>query len=92
MANKFRILHRPLNVAKDKAICFVKTIGILHNFIRSRSQNNDFDDINIMPHHIRSVRGFGIGNTERDSYALRDTFADYFVADGQLSWQDRSVY
>ncbi|XP_026738708.1 uncharacterized protein LOC113501704 [Trichoplusia ni] len=91
MANKFRILHRPLNVGKDKAICFLKTICILHNFIRSRSQINDFHDIVIIPDHIRSVRGL-IGNTHRDSYTLRDNFADYFVADGQLSWQDRSIY
>lgn len=90
MANRFRILHRPLNVAKDKAICFVKTICILHNFIGSRSQSNDIDDIFVIPDNIRSIREFR--NNQRDSYILRDTFADYFVAEGQLSWQDRSIY
>lgn len=91
MANKFRILHRPLNVSKENAICLVKAICILHNFIRSRQDVNDVDDNIMTPSHIRDV-DYGFGNTQRDAYTIRDKFADYFVTDGKVSWQDRSIF
>lgn len=91
MTNKFRILHRPLNVSKENAICFVKAICILHNFIRSKQDDNFVDDVVITPRHIRDV-DYGFGNTQRDAYTIRDKFADYFVTDGKVSWQDRSIF
>lgn len=91
MANKFRILHRPMNVSKENTICFIKTICILHNFIRARQNDIDIDDNVITPDNIRDI-DHGFGNIQRDAYTVRDKFADYFVTGGKVSWQDRSIY
>lgn len=91
MANKFRILHRPLNVSREHAICFIKAICIMHNFVRKRDGLGNISDVVITPRHIRDITN-GFGLVQRNSYTIRDQFADYFATNGKVSWQDRCIY
>lgn len=89
LANKWRILHRALNVSKGLATDIVKAIIILHNLVREKDgihqsdlyidiQNNTFHNLG----RDASVRGGKYAND------VRDKFANYFIsAEGSLPWQ-----
>ncbi|XP_068081823.1 uncharacterized protein [Anabrus simplex] len=85
LTNKWRILHRPLNV--DLTLCedIIKVCCILHNFVRDR------DGFQI--EEILTVEGlfdveYGDEVRSKKATKLRDTFADYFVSEeGALPWQ-----
>lgn len=86
MTNKWRVLHRPLNVSLDLAEDVVKAICILHNFVRVRD-GYTFED-------TLSVQGLipfcSSGTTTRTKSVtdIRDKFAEFFVSpEGELSWQ-----
>lgn len=91
MANKFRILHRPLNVSTAHGVSVVKAICILHNFIRAREGTKDNNDAVILPRHIRNIRN-GFANNDTQGSMIRDQYADYFVTNGKVSWQDRCIH
>lgn len=95
MANKWRILHRPLNVGLDFSEEIIKTCCILHNFVRSRqtrttrsktnipSNSAIVDNDNIDPQQIRRLS---------TGYAERNKFANYFVSShGALPWQNNKI-
>ena len=85
LANKWRILHRPLDVQADTAIEIVKACTVLHNFVREKDGLN-FEDIHHanpveqpMPAHVQlqrvhNPRGGPIAND------IRCEFANYFVS------------
>lgn len=90
MANKFRILHRPLNVSKEHGVGIVKAICILHNFLRSRDGRKNINDAVILPRHVLNINN-GFGEAQGQSFIIRDQFANYFVTNGKVSWQDHCI-
>lgn len=89
LANKWRILHRALDVNKDLAILIIKTCCVLHNFVRDRD-GYQFED-------SFQVRGFtdmakNPAQGGRVANNIRSKFAQYFMSpEGQLSWQMQKI-
>ncbi|XP_022835118.1 protein ALP1-like isoform X1 [Spodoptera litura] len=88
LVNKWRILHRPLNVSIDFAEDIVKACCILHNFVRQR------DGFNF--HHTLTVPGLqDIDNAHvqsRRSLNTRDILKDYFISnEGAVPWQNNKI-
>ncbi|CAB3220589.1 unnamed protein product [Arctia plantaginis] len=96
LANKWRILHRPLDVHPDTAIHNVKACAVLHNYLRERDGLN-FEDIQLaleqsiqeqdQQQRVHNPRGGPIANV------IRSDFADYFTSPiGSLPWQTNARY
>ena len=89
MANKWRIFHRPLNVNIDFAEDIIKACCILHNYVRARDGYRYEDTLFQAPllslHEGNAPRGGMSANSARDKYA------DYFINEGKLAWQDGMV-
>lgn len=89
LSNKWRIFHRPMNVKISLATKIIKACCILHNFVRLRDgfkfedtlTVNGFRDISqpVLQNHVTSN-------------VVRDAFANYFIGDGKVSWQDRKIH
>uniref|UniRef100_A0A6P7GPA1 Protein ALP1-like n=1 Tax=Diabrotica virgifera virgifera TaxID=50390 RepID=A0A6P7GPA1_DIAVI len=89
MANKWQIFHRPLNVNIDVSESIVLACCVLQNFLRSRDGLRTEDTYYQTP-----FQNIGTGQVLTPSnYArnVRDKFAQHFVEDGRLPWQDRMV-
>ena len=86
LANKWRILHRPLDVDIECAIDIVKACCLLHNFVRKRD-GYLFEDAITTP----DLQPFDRDNISRGNHralTVRDNFANYFVSEeGELPWQ-----
>lgn len=95
LSNKWRILHRPLNVATDFAVDIVKAACILHNIIREKDglhyEEHEINELPIMGfedavHQANYVRG------GRHANEIRNKYAEYFVSDaGSVPWQNSSI-
>jgi len=89
LTNKWRILHRPLNVQLELAEQIVKVCCLLHNFVLSRDGYRFQDTLSIE----------GLGNMPTDSSQggknannMRDVFANYFMSpEGEVPWQFNKV-
>jgi hypothetical protein len=93
MANKWRILHRPLNVSTDLAVDIVKTCCLLQNFIQkeegiinSMSNDSTTEDLNFDLRQLprsNSVRGsLSRGHTmivKRDSYYRESCYQERVI-------------
>ncbi|KAG8228652.1 hypothetical protein J437_LFUL008303 [Ladona fulva] len=86
LANKWRILHRPLNVDIEFAIDIVKACCLLHNFVTKRD-GYQFEDAITTP----DLQNFDRANMNRGNQralTIRDNLANYFVSkEGELTWQ-----
>ncbi|CAH1995737.1 unnamed protein product [Acanthoscelides obtectus] len=85
-SNKWRILHRSLNVNTDFAVSIVKACVVLHNFVRERDGYN-FEDtmtvvgMNDLPAQANMQGGRAANN-------IRNVLSDYFLTEvGKVSWQ-----
>lgn len=90
LANKWRILHRPLNVSKQLSKDIVKACVVLHNIVRERDgythkdmfvrvNHNGLKDIPIATNNAH------VGRTAND---IRNNFADFFSSSaGSVPWQ-----
>uniref|UniRef100_A0A8C5LVR0 DDE Tnp4 domain-containing protein n=1 Tax=Leptobrachium leishanense TaxID=445787 RepID=A0A8C5LVR0_9ANUR len=86
LSNKWRILHRPLDVNVDFAVDIVKSCCVLHNFIRDRDGYNFSDSLSILglEDHDDTDRY----PVNRSLNRFRDALANYFcTASGQVPWQ-----
>uniref|UniRef100_A0A8C5LX18 DDE Tnp4 domain-containing protein n=1 Tax=Leptobrachium leishanense TaxID=445787 RepID=A0A8C5LX18_9ANUR len=86
LSNKWRILHRPLDVNVDFAVDIVKSCCVLHNFIRDRDGYNFGDSLSILglEDHDDTDRC----PVNRTLNRFRDALANYFcTASGQVPWQ-----
>ncbi|KAJ0170467.1 hypothetical protein K1T71_013838 [Dendrolimus kikuchii] len=85
MTNKWRILHRPIDVKLDFCDHIIKACCILHNFVRqhdSKQLNESFQVSELQG--IASIRTRSRNNV----IDVRNLFADYFTSTaGALSWQ-----
>ncbi|CAH1981900.1 unnamed protein product [Acanthoscelides obtectus] len=86
LTNKWRILHRSLNVNTDFAVSIVKACVVLHNFVRERDGYN-FEDtmtvvgMNDLPAQANMQGGRAANN-------IRNVLSDYFLTEvGKVSWQ-----
>ncbi|XP_068082561.1 uncharacterized protein [Anabrus simplex] len=90
LSNKWRILHRPINVNPDFAVDIVKACVVLHNFVRDRDGFETEDTMTItgledLPSEETARGGLGANN-------LRNVLADYFLTDiGAVKWQMSKV-
>lgn len=91
LTNKWRILHRPLNVSLDFAKDIVKACCILHNFVRNRD-GYSYDDTLTTNGLFADEAVPTVPQGGRALNQQRHTWADYFVSDaGRVPWQDRMV-
>nr|CAI5839617.1 unnamed protein product [Callosobruchus analis] len=89
MCNKWRILHRAIDVKLEFAEDIVKAICLLHNFIRIRHcfSNEDATHTAPLSNMHRSHSGLAVRGADK----VRTAFTDYFVTDGKLDCQDEIV-
>lgn len=88
LANKWRIFHRPLVVHREFAVAIIKACCILHNYVRERD-GYKFEDTLYIPPTMEGISPSQPSRGNRTSTQNRDLFADYFVGEGQLPWQNR---
>lgn len=84
LANKWRIFHRPLNVALPLAEDIIKACCILHNFVRERDGYNFDDTLSVEGLEDMAVNSVQGGRTAN---GIRDDFANYFMNEGHVPWQ-----
>lgn len=77
LTNKWRILHRPLNVHTELAKSIVRTCCVLHNFVRSRDGYSYDDTLTITGFQTTTQQNFSRGG--RAATTTRDNFTHYFV-------------
>jgi hypothetical protein len=89
MANKWRILHRPLDVNLEFCDSIIKACGILHNYVHLRDGVNYEHTLHECPlPNINPTieRGSHVGAT------TRDYFAKYFTSpQGSVAWQYEKI-
>lgn len=93
LSNKWRILHRPLNVKPDFAISIVKTCCALHNYVLKRD-GYKFEDTLCIEGFYDSGQNQGTHQNQGgiNLNQLRNTWADYFISDnGKLPWQNNCI-
>lgn len=89
MCNKWRILHRPIDVNLDFAIDIVKAICVLHNFVRTRDGIKQ-DDM-IYPPPLLNMNPINSGRAIHEADNVRTKLTKYFVNEGKLDWQEQMV-
>ncbi|XP_050515077.1 uncharacterized protein LOC126891204 [Diabrotica virgifera virgifera] len=85
LANKWRILHRPIDVTFPDVI--IQACCVLHNFVRKRDGYN-FRDTLTCP--LESVSTTGTRGTV-DGLTTRDAYAIYFSTEGAVPWQNKMI-
>lgn len=88
LVNKWRIFHRPLNVDIEFAENIIKACCVLHNYVRLRDGYRYEHTLFETP--LSGMRTITIRPSTR-SRNTRDIFADYFMNEGQLPWQDKMI-
>ena len=103
LAARFRVFRAPMEVAPEKVKCIVLAATVLHNFLRTKSQQSitegtttsqfqeDLDDEINKSLGMRHMRPCVAKNVSRDAKTVRTKLAEYFSAEGQVSWQWKMV-
>jgi hypothetical protein len=89
-SNKWRILHRPSNVDLNFAIDTVKACCILHNYVRGSDGFGQIQEGSNSITDYLNFQNFGV-RPNRNAFAVRDYFADYFLGEGTVPWQNEYV-
>jgi len=87
LANKWRVLHTPIQVEPEFADKIIKACCILHNFVRRRDGFNFEDTDTNMLQDIK-VRGTGARSQGTE---VRDYFANYFMGPGSVPFQFQTL-
>lgn len=81
MAQKWRILYRPLETKVDTSILIVNTVCVLHNFLRTKKCDEEFIELLDPPEPELGA----FQNVENDSrraarlaFSVRESFVTYF--------------
>ncbi|XP_055905518.1 uncharacterized protein LOC129941006 [Eupeodes corollae] len=89
LSNKWRILHRPLDVHLSFCDNIIKACCILHNFVRKRDgirYEDTLYECSLTKPNITNVRGSHDGST------ARDYFVKYFNSpQGSVPWQYEKI-
>lgn len=95
LANKWRILHRPIDLNVDTAIKVIKACTVLHNFVREKDGINfeSYQNIeNGQEQETRPVDRNGSTRGGPNANAIRTAFTNYFVSDiGSVPWQAAAI-
>lgn len=84
LTNKWRILHKALNLSRETAIDVVKACVMLHNIVRERDGYRPED---LVPCTLQSMTNDTL-TTKKTGRGIRTSFANYFVSnEGALPWQ-----
>uniref|UniRef100_A0A8C5MRF4 DDE Tnp4 domain-containing protein n=1 Tax=Leptobrachium leishanense TaxID=445787 RepID=A0A8C5MRF4_9ANUR len=90
LTNKWRILHRPLDVNVDFCVDIVKCCCILHNYVRARDGFNFDDTLTVVG--LEDDVNYDIIAVNRYSNRYRDALSNYFISDaGEVPWQLGSI-
>lgn len=89
MCNKWRILHRPIDVKIDFASDIVKAICVLHNFVRTRDGIKP-EDMNC-PAPLPDINSTNTGRPIHEADNVRTKLTNYFVSEGKLDWQEKYI-
>lgn len=89
MASKWRILHKSLNVNNDFAEDIIKACRILHNYVRKKDGYRYEDTLYQAP--LVSLREGNVPKGSKPATSTRDRYADYFVSEVKLEWQDKMI-
>lgn len=87
-SNKWRILHRPIDVAVDSAERIVKAITVLHNYVRVR---DGFRPEEIIEGNLSSISITHNGRATSSADNIRTIFTNYFINEGKIEYQDRMI-
>nr|CAH7743123.1 unnamed protein product [Callosobruchus chinensis] len=82
------IFHRTIDVHKEFAVSIIKACCVLHNYVRERD-GYKFEDTLHVPLTMEEIPPCQPSRENRTSIQNRDLFADYFVGEGAISWQNR---
>lgn len=87
-SNKWRILHRPIDVSVDCAEKIVKAITVLHNYVRIRDGFNHEETLaeKLIPLNVTYT-----GRATFSADNIRATFTKYFVNEGRIEYQDQMI-
>ncbi|CAH1995347.1 unnamed protein product [Acanthoscelides obtectus] len=89
MCNKWRILHRPLDVNIGFAEKIVKAICTLHNYVRMRDGYNYEDTLYTPP--LENVASHYTGRAVRQADNVRVHLTNYFINEGKVDCLDRNI-
>ncbi|XP_072388169.1 uncharacterized protein rasp isoform X5 [Diabrotica undecimpunctata] len=89
MCNKWRILHRPLDVNINFAEDIVKAICVLHNYVRQRDGSTFEETLYTAP--LTNLQQSSTRRTGRVTENVRNKFMHYFVNEGKVDWQNSMI-
>lgn len=89
MSNKWRILHRPLDVNIEFAQDIVKAICVLHNYVRIKDGNSYEETLFTAP--LSNLTSSTTGRAIRVAENVRVQFMNYFNNEGIIEWQNRMI-
>lgn len=85
MANKWRILHRSLNLSLDLTVAIVKTTCVLQNFIHTEEGH-----VEPLINRDRLNSRLHLEGNNLTADEIRQKYTEYFSSDeGSLPWQDK---
>lgn len=84
LANKWRVLHTPIQVEPDFTDDIIKACCVLHNFVRKRDGTN-FENSETISLEDIEVHGTG---TRSQGIEVRDFFSNYFIGPGAVPFQN----
>lgn len=89
-ANKWRIFHRPLDVAMESAIDIVKACCLLHNFVRNRD-GYVFEDSLTVP-GLEDNESNEANFVNKSTGIYREKLKIYFISEsGRVAWQCNKI-
>lgn len=106
MSARFRVLQNTIQLDPEKATSVTLACCYLHNFLRKKSKRYmpagivDWEDSNqnLQPGEWRENRNGLAGlqmsrsrNSADVARGVRDSFRQYFCAEGRISWQDEHI-
>lgn len=96
LANKWRIFHRSIDVRKEFAVAIIKACCVIHNYEWERDgfklepiTGFKLEDTLYVPVTVEEIPTCQPSRGNRTSIQDRHRFADYFVGEGVVPWQNR---
>lgn len=86
LANKWRVFHTTILVSPDFVDDIIKSCCVLHNFVRKRDGYN-YEDME-SECHLDDIEVIGTGS-RTNGIEVREAFAEYFVNEGAVPFQNR---
>ena len=105
IANRFRVLTKPIELGPEKATCIVSAVCALHNFLMSRSrlyapagsfdtdqQAGEWRTVGMPQCNLVELQHGAAHNFSNNAKNVRDEFTEYFVSrHGEVHWQYKNI-